>query len=98
MFEIGSKLTVSTSTIGVEREVMQWSVRGSGLVEDSFVLTTKLVHSQQGSSSICHSSWKGAITFLPGKWGMTYVNEEALVKEYVRLNAAGKEVGVGKSG
>ena len=28
---------------------------------------------------------------------MTYVNEEALVKEYVRLNAAGKEVGVGKS-
>ena len=97
MFEIGSKLTVSTSTIGVEREVMQWSVRGSGLVEDSFVLTTKLVHSQQGSSSICHSSWKGAITFLPGKWGMTYVNEEALVKEYVRLNAAGKEVGVGKS-
>ena len=28
---------------------------------------------------------------------MTYVNEEALVKEYVRLNAAGKEVGVGKT-
>ena len=28
---------------------------------------------------------------------MTYVNEEALLNEYVRLNAAGKEVGVGKT-
>ena len=46
--------------------------------------------------------------YLPAKtcnfWGggavkkiTLYVNEEALVKEYVCLNAAGKEVGVGKT-
>ena len=43
LLEIGSKFTVSTSTNGVEREVMRWSVRGAAVVEESFVLTTQLV-------------------------------------------------------
>ena len=47
LLEIGSKFTVSTSTNGVEREVMRWSVRGAGIVEESFVLTTKLVWTLQ---------------------------------------------------